>query len=195
MASTAPTLDQLRVLRSIVFAGALGDASDIIGYRGADIAADIGALTSAGLIEIDGFLMPTEAGIATLEGWYAKDRAGLGEPDRDAVIARFRPLDLEIKRLATRWQDADERDDWDGRMSVIEALNVLHDNIGKFIAEHRDRLPRFEEFGDRLGIALEKILDGETDYVVSVRLPSYHTVWFEFHEDLLRTLERHRDPE
>lgn len=195
MADSEPTLDQMRVLRSIVFAGALTGISDIIGYQGAGLEADVARLTDAGLVENDGLLLPTEAGSAALERWYAKDRSGLGEQDRDAIVERFRPLDMEVKRLATRWQDADGRDDWDGRMSVIEALTTLHDNMKTFVSDHRARLPRFEEFAARLETAIGKILDGETDYVVSARLPSYHTVWFEFHEDLLRTLERQRDPE
>jgi hypothetical protein len=41
---------------------------------------------------------------------------------------------------------------------------------------------------DRLNAALDRISAGDNDYVSGVRVDSYHTVWFELHEDLLATL-------
>ena len=46
----------------------------------------------------------------------------------------------------------------------------------------------------RLAEALARASAGETDYVSGVRVASYHTVWFELHEDLLRLLGRTREP-
>ena len=37
------------------------------------------------------------------------------------------------------------------------------------------------------------MLSGEIDYVSGVKVGSYHTVWFELHEDLLRLLGRSRE--
>ncbi|NQV20995.1 MAG: hypothetical protein HQ511_06225, partial [Rhodospirillales bacterium] len=41
--------------------------------------------------------------------------------------------------------------------------------------------------------ALEKAEDGETEFVSGAKVDSYHTVWFELHEDLLRILGRERE--
>jgi hypothetical protein len=37
------------------------------------------------------------------------------------------------------------------------------------------------------------VLSGAIDYVSGVKVDSYHTVWFELHEDLLRMLGRSRE--
>ena len=50
---------------------------------------------------------------------------------------------------------------------------------------------RFGRYGDRLSVALEK-LDEDPRYFVSPQVDSYHTVWFECHEDFLLTLGRTR---
>ena len=45
----------------------------------------------------------------------------------------------------------------------------------------------------RLDEAYDKVLAGEHDWVSGARIDSYHTVWFELHEDLLRMLGRERE--
>ena len=190
-AQLAAPLGRMRILRSIAFAGAIGDESEIFGLDSAPSHA-IAALAAMGLVEIDGIIAPTAAGLAALDDWYAADRAGIDEAARNQLIDAFRPLDRELKRLASAWQDADSRDDWDARMEAIEALSALHDRTVPYLK----RLPeRFGEYAERLGRARDRITDGETDYIASVRIDSYHTAWFTLHEDLLRLLERERDAE
>jgi hypothetical protein len=43
-----------------------------------------------------------------------------------------------------------------------------------------------------LGAALEKAEDGEIAWVSDAKIESYHTLWFELHEDLLRLMRRER---
>jgi hypothetical protein len=47
-------------------------------------------------------------------------------------------------------------------------------------------------YAGRLAAAYDRALAGETDFVSGVRVDSYHTVWHELHEDLLRVLGRTR---
>ena len=49
--------------------------------------------------------------------------------------------------------------------------------------------------GDDLRSALERLVDGDTDWFTKPTIPSYHTVWFELHEDLLVTLGIERSSE
>lgn len=188
-------LPTLRILRPIVFAGALEGPEALVACEQDGLAEQLVVLRGAGLIEDLELLVPTDAGTAALEQWYANDRAAIPEDERDAIIDRFRPLDIEVKRLSTAWLDAEDKDDWDARMAVIEGLGALQQNTRSFVLAHQHQAPRWTEFADRLQTALDAVLEGDTDYVVSVRHPSYHTIWFEFHEDLLRTLERKRDAE
>jgi hypothetical protein len=190
-----PLPHHLRLLRLVIFAGAFRNKSDIIGYDGADIDAALGALTDAGLIECAGIIIPTPAGLEAMEQWYAADRRELNSADRNALLERFRPLDRELKRIASAWQEAAARDDWDRRLESIEALSALHENTLAYIDQAPASLSRFADFRRRLERAHAGVINGETDFFVGVRCDSYHTIWFQFHEDLLRLLQRERDAE
>ncbi len=185
---------QLRLLRLVCFAGAFQDASHIIGFGDGDIDAALASLASAGLIDNDGIITPTPDGMAALTRWYASDQALIDEATQHALHEEFRPLDRELKRVASAWQEAGSRDDLNGRMAAVEALAKLHDDALTMIGEHIAAVPRFAEFRDRLGDALEKVLDGDTSFFVGVNVDSYHTIWSQFHEDLLRLLQLERDP-
>jgi hypothetical protein len=188
------SLDLLKLLRLIVFAGAMQDQTEIIGFDG-ELEGPLQELKSAGLIEYDSIIAPTDAGAATLENWYAGDRQELSESDKDFILERFRPLDREIKHIAGLWQNAVSQDDWDKRLLTIEALSALNERAASFVDTNPASLSRFKEFKQRLDAAHAKVIDGETDYFVGVRCDSYHNVWFQFHEDLLRLLARERDAE
>ena len=188
------SLDEMSLLRTVAFAGALEDENAILGFTG-DIKATLRSLSTSGLLETDGVITLSPAGEDVLAAWYASDRSKLDETHKEKLHQAFRPLDLKLKTIANAWQDADAKDDWDRRLQAIEALSALHDSTLVFLDEHLPLLPRLEEYRSRLVTASEKVLDGDTDYFVGVRVDSYHTAWFNFHEDLLRLLEREREPE
>lgn len=193
-AAAAPTDAQMRVLRNVAFAGAVSGADGLVGL-GPDLSLSLSALATAGLIEIEGLIAPTQAGLDALDTWYAGDRAALDAARVDAMHAEFRPLDVRVKRVAAAWQDADARNNWDSRMSAIEALAAVHAEAMSYIDRHEKFVPRLDEYRKRLTLAIERVMNGDTNYVVKVTLDSYHTIWFQFHEDLLRLLRKERDPE
>ena len=55
------------------------------------------------------------------------------------------------------------------------------------------RVARYATYRDRFERALERVDQGQTEYVVSPSVDSIHTIWFEFHEDILTLLGRPRD--
>ncbi len=54
---------------------------------------------------------------------------------------------------------------------------------------------RYGGYGRRLAHALSRVRDGERDWFTKPMIASYHTVWFELHEDLLATLNLDRAAE
>jgi hypothetical protein len=54
---------------------------------------------------------------------------------------------------------------------------------------------RFATYRPRLRAARVRVAEGETDWLTSPRIDSYHTVWMELHEDLLIALGRDRASE
>ena len=184
----------MRVLRNLAFAGAASSAQDIIG-AGSDVSGALTVLTAAGFVEDEGAIAPTPAGLAALDSWYARDRARFDTAACERLHVEFRPLDLRIKKIATEWQDAEARDNWDLRVAATQRLAGLHAETLSFFGRHQALLPRLEEYRTRLSAALERVMNGETDYFVKVAVDSYHTIWFQLHEDLLRLLQKERDAE
>jgi hypothetical protein len=111
----------------------------------------------------------------------------------DGAYRRFLDLNGDMLRLCTDWQvKPDETlndhadDDYD--QEVIGRLVALNDHLRSIMVDLRGALSRFEAYPPRFRDALEKLLAGELDYFTKPIIPSYHTVWFELHEDLLATL-------
>ena len=47
------------------------------------------------------------------------------------------------------------------------------------------QLPRLNAYSSKLLVALGKVNDGETAWLTRPLIDSYHTVWFELHEELI----------
>lgn len=113
---------------------------------------------------------------------------------------RFERVNDELKQLFTDWQTKsvggesvpnDHTDDqYDA--SIVDRLGQSHEDADPIVGRFSGVVPRFEMYRQRLESAHDRALAGEHDYVSAVKLDSYHTVWFELHEDLLRLLGRQR---
>jgi hypothetical protein len=127
----------------------------------------------------------------TGRGAHASMLAAAHTPDQIAVLQEhydgFLAVNGDVKGLSARWQSAGD----DERFELIDRLEDLHEKARPVFASAGGAVERFGRYGARLGIALEK-LDDDPRYFVSPQVDSYHTVWFECHEDFLLTLGRTR---
>jgi hypothetical protein len=119
---------------------------------------------------------------------------------RDAVHAayqRFLDHNRELLSLCTAWQMRpgtsgepvlnDHRDaTYDA--GVLDRLDTVHTAIQPVIGDLAAALDRFSPYRSRLDTARERVHGGEADWLTRPLMDSYHTVWFELHEDLLVTL-------
>ena len=122
--------------------------------------------------------------------------------DQDFVAAyeRFEIINNDLKSLITDWQTMDiggqkvpndhSNADYDDR--IIGRLGDLHERFEPVLGVMVAREPRLQWYAERLTEALEKAEDGDVAWVSDATIESYHTVWFEMHEDLLRLLGRER---
>jgi len=62
---------------------------------------------------------------------------------------------------------------------------ALHERADRPLQEFAALEPRFREYVRRLDVAYDRTLAGEHDFVSGAKVDSYHTVWFELHEDLV----------
>ena len=78
---------------------------------------------------------------------------------------------------------------------VIARLRGVDARVQPVCARLAEALDRFAPYGGRLHGALERVEAGETEWFTKPVIDSYHTVWFELHEDLLCTLGIERSKE
>jgi hypothetical protein len=144
-------------------------------------------------------LVLTPAGRAEADRRYCL----VGEPGHERLAAayeRFLPLNRVLLQICTDWQvrsggvPNDHRDpvyDW----GVIDRLVRLDEQVGPVARGLGRHIVRFAPYRERMREARRRVEGGETDWLASPRIDSYHTVWMQLHEDLLLGLGRKRDEE
>jgi pyruvate,orthophosphate dikinase len=135
---------------------------------------------------------------------FAGDRqqAG-GEAYCVASLDGFLELDQRMKDLVTAWQVRGEGDqqtfndhsDAAYDAAVLDRLVALHADVCTWLAPLSQRLGRLGSYRNRLDRAVAAARDGDQRFVASPRVDSYHSVWFELHEDLIRLSGRKRAEE
>ena len=105
-------------------------------------------------------------------------------------------LNHEFKRLVSEWQTTSaagySADEWDELVRGVMAIDQL---VQPLIGEAAGCVARLEGYGARFQQALTSMRDGEASMLASPLEDSYHTVWFEFHEELIGACGRNRATE
>lgn len=138
-------------------------------------------------------LILTPRGRAWLDEALAEER---GEVDRaaiDSVYRRFGPLDRRFKVLVTAWQTGGQ--DRAAFEAMVAALGSLHDEVAVLVDETITHASRLAPFGSRFRRAVEAVTAEDVTMLASPLKDSYHTVWFEYHEELIHLSGRNRADE
>lgn len=141
-------------------------------------------------------------GRARLDEAYPERFAAAREsPDLVARMDEFEVINGELLVVLTDWQTVavgahsvtnDHTDaDYDDR--IIGRLGELHDRVEATLMQMTGHLPSLSRFVERLEHAVGQADVGARGYVSSAAVDSYHTVWHEMHESMLRALGRSRD--
>jgi pyruvate,orthophosphate dikinase len=141
----------------------------------------------------------TAAGRERVEQCYAAEREQVEALVID-VYETFLPINDEVKHIVTDWQmrlvdgqivlnDHSDRGHDDG---VIARLHDIDGSAAPALKSLAAELPRFDSYVRRLRKALAEIRAGDHTMVAAPIKDSYHTVWFELHEDLLLLTGRER---
>lgn len=152
--------------------------------------------------EANGKYLLTPTGQVTLKAAYSKAYGSLRR-DEDFVEAYedFERINNDLKQAITEWQTIEiggqtvinDHSDADYDSEVIDLIGDIHERVYAVferLGRHESRLRRYRE---KLLSALEKAEDGDIRWVSDATIESYHTVWFELHEDLLRIMGRERE--
>jgi hypothetical protein len=118
------------------------------------------------------------------------------DPEIVQANAAFEIINTALKQLMTDWQQIeiggerlpnDHRDAaYDAR--ILDRLGALHDRADPVIRRLEAGIPMLAFYRPALLAALERAEDGDIAWVSDASLESYHTLWFELHEELIRAL-------
>ncbi len=157
-----------------------------------DITAITKQLTGSGLL-IDGTtLRISPSGRARLETLLTEERNGIDPAAMTAAYNDFRAVNGDFKSLVTDWQvkggpqgHPNTHDDADYDAAVLARLDGVHARVLPIITAAASQLPRLGAYSTKLVVALDKIKGGDTAWLARPLVDSYHTVWFELHEELI----------
>ncbi|WP_326645218.1 transcriptional regulator [Streptosporangium sp. NBC_01755] len=197
--STSVDLLVLHTLRCIGSAG-LARVSEAAGLPEPDVESELIDLAVAGLVtyvpgDFGGWGLTKAGRVEDAERISAElDAAGTRATVAEAYDG-FLVLNPELLDLCTAWQlrsvdgvviPNDHTDPaYDSR--VLDRLAHLDRRADVVCAQLYAAMLRFQRYRVRLTDALTRARSGELDYVTD-SLASYHSVWFQLHEDLLVTL-------
>lgn len=127
------------------------------------------------------------------------ERVGVDTTAMADVYEQFTAVNGDFKQLANDWQMRGELPNdhtdsaYDG--GVLARLPAIHQRVMPAVSAASALAPRLRVYGARLRLALERVQAGEHEWLLKPLIDSYHTVWFELHEELISLAGRSREAE
>lgn len=196
-----PDYDVLNVLALKKMADATAIAA-VTAMPAGDVEGRLQSLAHQGLAVVaGGAALPTDEAEPALAA-TAAEVYGPVRDDADvlAQVERFETTNAQFLAAMSSWQQVEvggrkvTNDHTDAAydekvITRIERLVMRLEPLVHALAAHD---ARFATYSTRFTAALEAVDTGDHDLVSSPTRDSVHNIWFEFHEDLLRTLGRER---
>jgi pyruvate,orthophosphate dikinase len=160
--------------------------------------------TADGVTELTGAMFQLTAdGKAMGAEMMASDREAWGMEKASKALDNFLPIDGRMKEIVTAWQMREvdgepvlnDHTDSAYDASVLAEFASLHHDAAAWLRPLTEGLARLELYVARLERAADLVADGNHAYIASPTVDSYHSVWFELHEDLIHLADRTREDE
>jgi hypothetical protein len=184
--------DEFVVLRALRLKGRAGSEglSAATGVDEASVKAVLLGLVQAGAArEAGGAYMLLPPGRQRQDELLAAERETVDGAAMSEVYEQFTAVNGDFKALANDWQMRGEEpnDHSDGAydQQVLDRLPAIHERVAPVVEQAGRLVPRLSVYGARLGNALGKVLAGDHAWLLKPLTDSYHTVWFELHEELI----------
>lgn len=181
----------LQVLQAVRLKGRVSpaDLARTLDADDAETEAVVRRLVDAGLLIEGATVRITPDGRARLAELLTAERQGVDGVAIDTAYHQFRSVNADFKALVTDWQLRDDQPN-DHRdagydAAVLARLDDVHRRVTPIIAAVTAQLPRLRGYPAKLAVALDKVKAGEIAWLTRPLIDSYHTVWFELHEELI----------
>lgn len=152
------------------------------------------ALVEQGLAMTKGpITMPTPAGTAAAAELLRVPAGSPAEQEIDKLFDGFLRINRQLRDVCSAWQtrpDGTPNDHSDLAYddSVCERLDEVHSAIGPVLRRLAAVEPRLGTYRPRLQAALDRFDDGDSAWLASPLMDSYHTVWMQLHQELILML-------
>jgi hypothetical protein len=194
--------DELAVLQVLRLKGraTAAEVAAATGVPGAGIAAFMHGLVASGsareVREAYMLLPPARERLAAL---LDQERTAVDGDAVASVYDDFAAVNGDFKQLATDWQlrDGEPNDHSDGAYDagVLARLPGIHERVMPVVDRAAGAVPRLATYGARLQGAIDRVQAGDRAWLLKPLIDSYHTVWFELHEELIGLSGRSREAE
>jgi hypothetical protein len=184
-------------------AGSAAAVAEVLGRPEDEVQAALDAACTDGRATgAKGTFMVTPAGRTWLDDRYLDTFAGVREnPASAEAYEQFERINRKVLALMTDWQMMpaggeripNDHSDADYDADIVDKLGALHERAERPLGRFAELEPRLRRYRERLEHAYDRVLAGEHDWISGARIDSYHTCWYELHEDLLRILGRQRE--
>ncbi|GLE51991.1 MarR family transcriptional regulator [Mycobacterium montefiorense] len=184
-------MTELAVLQAIRLKGRV-TPTDLAATLNEDVGDVTETLTTSGLLVGGATLRISPSGRDRLNELLAQEREGVDPAAVAAAYDDFRSVNHDFKALVTDWQlkggpgsPPNAHDDAEYDAAVLARLDRVHARVLPIIAATGAQLPRLNAYATKLVAALGKIKGGDSSWLTRPLIDSYHTVWFEMHEELI----------
>ncbi len=151
-------------------------------------------LVDQGLVMTKGpITMPTPEGTAAAGKLLRLPPGSQEEQELDTLFDGFLPINRRLRDVCSAWQtrpDGTSNDHSDGAYddTIRDRLDEVHSAIGPVLRRMAAIQPRLAGYRPRLQEALDKFDEGESSWLASPLMDSYHTVWMHLHQELILML-------
>jgi hypothetical protein len=190
-------MTELAVLQAVRLKGRVRptDLAATLGCELGEVTAIVERLSASGLLVAGATVQISNSGRAALQEWLVEERSGIDSAAMTAAYQDFRDVNAEFKSLVTDWQlkggpngTPNTHDDAEYDAGVLARLDDVHAGVAPIIEKAAGQLPRLTAYATKLAAALDKVKAGDTTWLTRPLIDSYHTVWFELHEELINAV-------
>jgi hypothetical protein len=184
-------MDELTLLQAVRLKGRVRPESlaASLGECEAMVNSTVTELTEAGKLTDGKTVRLSPDGRLRLAELLADERRNVDGAGIMQAYKEFRDVNREFKLLVSDWQlkdgELNDHADTDYDAVVLSRLSDVHRAVLPILAAVTEQLPRLGAYIAKLSATLDRIQAGDTTWFTQPLVDSYHTVWFELHEELI----------
>ncbi|HEX3793606.1 MAG TPA: hypothetical protein VHV57_03820 [Acidimicrobiales bacterium] len=189
-------MKELSILQAARMKGRLSpeDAAASSGLALAEVGVQLAELEASGMVTLVGSTYRlTPEGRLRLEGLISDEQGSVDATELRGCYEDFDTFNTDLKAIITSWQikgdgTANDHTDASYDAMIIERILKLDRAFTVLLSRMILVSPRLTPYVTRFGRAVNAMEEGDHSYVARPILDSYHTVWFELHEELIGLL-------